>query len=80
MADEIKVGDWVIGTEAWRTFRVYEIVEDGEFKGYLVNKWGTMHPPELYRKYTGATSALEDAEAGMDRFMQSVGLMPGEGP
>lgn len=73
---DFKAGDWVVGGEA-NSFRVVSVVADGQTQGFLVDKWGGLHNPKFMKKYRGAVSALEAAEAGKDEILRRVGLMGG---
>jgi len=71
MNDQINVGDWAIERASPnRPFRVIGFSKGGLWPGMLVDKWGSQHAPALYKKYTGATSPLEAAEAGMDAMIE----------
>lgn len=75
-----EINDWVVSTGKGQSvaFRVcgfakmqgnvVPIREEVDIDLWLVDKWGGKHNPKFFKKYQGAISPLEAAEAAKDEF------------
>lgn len=83
-----EINDWVVSVDdrpsvAFRVCgfskmseNIIPINDDVDIDLWLVDKWGTKHNPKFFKKYCGAISALEAAEAAKDELYQRFDPWP----
>jgi len=64
----IEIGDYVKDHNSGRVFKVIGFTKNRAFiaDGWIIDKYGTLHNPDLCEKYEGALSAINEAASEID--------------